>query len=52
MARGDSKPDDGHRDFRGRGLLINVLRVFTSSAWPGYRLRYWLARELPNAGAR
>ena len=28
MARGDSKPDDGHRDFRGRGLLINVLRVF------------------------
>jgi hypothetical protein len=28
MARGDSKPDDGHRDFRGRGLLINILRVF------------------------
>ncbi|MDP2132903.1 MAG: hypothetical protein Q8J99_04765 [Sulfuritalea sp.] len=22
------KDDDGHRDFRGRGLLINVLRVF------------------------
>ena len=28
MARGESKPDDGHRDFRGRGLLINILRVF------------------------
>lgn len=23
-----SKEDDGHRDFPGRGLLINVLRVF------------------------
>lgn len=23
-----NKPDDGHRDFPGRGLLINVLRVF------------------------
>jgi hypothetical protein len=22
------KEDDGHRDFRGRGLLINVMRVF------------------------
>ncbi len=22
------REDDGHRDFRGRGLLINVLRVF------------------------
>jgi hypothetical protein len=28
MARGESKADDGHRDFRGRGLLINILRVF------------------------
>ncbi|MCX7145281.1 MAG: hypothetical protein NT042_03550 [Sulfuritalea sp.] len=24
----DQKEDDGHRDFAGRGLLINVLRVF------------------------
>lgn len=24
----DRKEDDGHRDFPGRGLLINVLRVF------------------------
>ena len=24
----DQKEDDGHRDFPGRGLLINVLRVF------------------------
>ena len=23
----DAKTDDGHRDFAGRGLLINVLRV-------------------------
>jgi hypothetical protein len=22
------RDDDGHRDFRGRGLLINILRVF------------------------
>jgi hypothetical protein len=28
MARGDANTDDGHRDFRGRGLLINILRVF------------------------
>lgn len=24
----ESKEDDGHRDFPGRGLLINILRVF------------------------
>jgi hypothetical protein len=24
----EAKEDDGHRDFPGRGLLINVLRVF------------------------
>ena len=24
----EKKDDDGHRDFAGRGLLINVLRVF------------------------
>ncbi len=24
----EPKADDGHRDFRGRGLLINILRVF------------------------
>jgi len=24
----DRKEDDGHRDFPGRGLLINVLRIF------------------------
>ncbi len=28
MARSESRQDDGHRDFRGRGLLINILRVF------------------------
>jgi hypothetical protein len=26
--RPKQKEDDGHRDFRGRGLLINLLRVF------------------------
>ncbi len=24
----EAKEDDGHRDFPGRGLLINILRVF------------------------
>ena len=24
----DQKQDDGHRDFPGRGLLINIVRVF------------------------
>jgi hypothetical protein len=46
MARGDSKADDGHRDFRGRGLLINILRVFHVAGLAGIS-----AAVLAGAGA-
>ena len=32
---GEPKEDDGHRDLPGRGLLINVLRVFHIAALAG-----------------
>lgn len=32
----ETKADDGHRDFRGRGLLINILRVFHIAGLAGF----------------
>ncbi len=47
MARGELKSaDDGHRDFRGRGLLINILRVFHVAGLAGIS-----AAVLAGAGA-